>query len=164
MLLQRDKDIVYIWTLRSMFLLKVFIIAFTFYFLLFQSRSFKGCPCCGSPYHAYPCPPIAWQLPTHAIQIVPMYSKNVTLPIILSIISHPCPLKTHGHGWAWVWAPNVGYGLQSPLSNGLPFHAFQPLSKAVGIVELVSSLAFRGHHVFLGLGKITSPGRFILKL
>ena len=54
--------------------------------------------------YAHPCPPIAWHVPTHAIQIAPMYSKIVTLPII----SHPCPPKTHGHGWAWAWAPNVG--------------------------------------------------------
>ena len=46
------------------------------------------------------CPP----MPTHAIQITPMYSKIITLPII----SHMCPPKTRGHGWAWVWAPNVG--------------------------------------------------------
>ena len=45
-----------------------------------------------------------WPMPIHALQIVPMYSIFVTLPII----SHPCPPKTHGHEWAWVWAPNVG--------------------------------------------------------
>ena len=47
------------------------------------------------------CPP----MPTHAIQIAPMYSKNVTL----SIISHPCPPMNNNispmptqNPWAWV--------------------------------------------------------------
>ena len=49
--------------------------------------------------YAHPCPPIAWHVPTHAHHAHPW-----------TIISHPCPPKTHGHGWAWVWvwAPNVG--------------------------------------------------------
>jgi hypothetical protein len=34
------------------------------------------------PIHAHPCPPIVWHVPTHAIQIAPMYSKlcNVYYP------------------------------------------------------------------------------------
>ena len=45
------------------------------------------------------CPPMLFKF-------APMYSKIVTLPIKLPIISHPCPPKSHEHGWAW--APNVG--------------------------------------------------------
>ena len=59
-------------------------------------------------------------MPTHAIQIAPMYSKIVTLPII----SHSCPPKTHGHGWiwAWVWAPNVGLWWLAHHNKGNKVH------------------------------------------
>ena len=61
------------------------------------------------PYHTHQQP----SMPTHVIQIAPMYSKIITLPII----SHPCPPMNNNitpmptqnpWAWTWVWAPNVG--------------------------------------------------------
>ena len=54
------------------------------------------------------CPP----MPIRGIQIAPMYSKIVTLPII----SHPCPPKSHGHGQGH---PMQGYAGHCSISMQL---------------------------------------------
>ena len=67
------------------------------------------------PTHAHPQHDMCPHMTTHAIQIAPMYSTMVTLPIILPITSHPCQPMNNiiaymptQNPWAWVWAPNAG--------------------------------------------------------
>ena len=93
----------------------------------------KLCPCIQKLCNVYypPTPSLGWigQIKDRSLSLdivhKPMPTHNNLEPMPThahpwTIISHPCPPKTHGCGrwWAWAWAPNVG--LWNPLHLANP--------------------------------------------